>query len=44
MHRKELGSQLALENKINADYVVPIMDSGTPAALGFSQKSSFHLK
>ena len=37
MHRKELGSQLALENKINADYVVPIMDSGTPAALGFSQ-------
>jgi amidophosphoribosyltransferase len=39
MHRKELGAQLALENKINADYVVPIMDSGTPAALGFSQKS-----
>ena len=39
-YRKQLGVQLANENKLNADVVIPIMDSGTPAALGFSQKSN----
>ena len=39
-YRKQLGIQLASENKLNADVVIPIMDSGTPAALGFSQKSN----
>lgn len=37
--RKNLGKTLALKNKIKADLVVPVPDSGVPAALGFSQKS-----
>ena len=39
-HRKNLGIELAKENKINADIVVPVPDSGNAAALGFAQ----HLK
>ncbi|RAP24993.1 amidophosphoribosyltransferase [Candidatus Marinamargulisbacteria bacterium SCGC AG-343-K17] len=38
-YRKNLGEQLALENNIDADVIVPIPDSGVPAALGFSQAS-----
>ena len=37
--RKNLGEQLANENKIDADVVCPIPDSGIPSAIGFSQKS-----
>ena len=36
-HRKSLGSELAKENKIDADIVVPVPDSGNAAALGFAQ-------
>ncbi len=36
-HRKNLGSELAKENDIDADIVVPVPDSGNAAALGFSQ-------
>ena len=39
-YRKSLGFELAKENNISADVVVPIPDSGVSAALGFSQKSS----
>ena len=39
-YRKALGEQLAIENNINADVVVPIPDSGVSAAIGFSQKST----
>ena len=38
-YRKALGEQLAIENNIIADVVVPIPDSGVSAAIGFSQKS-----
>ncbi len=38
-YRKSLGEQLAIENNINADVVVPIPDSGVSAAIGYSQKS-----
>ena len=38
-YRKNLGSELAKEYDIDADVVVPIPDSGVPAALGFSQTS-----
>ena len=38
-YRKKLGSQLALETDINADLVVPVPDSGVPAALGYAEKS-----
>ncbi len=37
--RKEIGAQLAIENPVDADYVIPVPDSGTPAALGYSEKS-----
>ena len=37
-HRKNLGKELAEENDIDADIVVPVPDSGNAAALGFSQK------
>ena len=36
-HRKNLGKELAKENNIEADIVVPVPDSGNAAALGFSQ-------
>jgi len=37
--RKEIGAQLALEAPIEADVVVPVPDSGVPAAIGYSQQS-----
>ncbi|MCX6726804.1 MAG: amidophosphoribosyltransferase [Candidatus Shapirobacteria bacterium] len=38
--RKEFGRQLARENpNIKADVVIPIPDSGIPAAIGFAQES-----
>ena len=39
-HRKNIGTELAKENDIDADIVVPVPDSGNAAALGFAQ----HLK
>ena len=36
-HRKNFGSELAKENDIDADIVVPVPDSGNAAALGFAQ-------
>ena len=38
-YRKKLGKELANETDIEADLVVPVPDSGVPAALGFSEKS-----
>jgi amidophosphoribosyltransferase len=37
--RKTLGSQLALENAVDADVVIPVPDSGVPAAIGYAQAS-----
>jgi len=39
MTRKRLGAQLACEFPVDADLVMPIPDSGTYAALGFSEAS-----
>jgi len=36
-HRKNIGVELAKENDIGADIVVPVPDSGNAAALGFAQ-------
>ena len=36
---KNLGVQLAKETDIEADLVVPVPDSGVPAALGYAEKS-----
>ena len=38
--RKAIGAELARESTIEADIVVPVPDSGVPAALGFSEASS----
>ena len=35
--RKNIGAELSREAPVEADYVVPVPDSGVPAALGFSQ-------
>jgi amidophosphoribosyltransferase len=37
--RKQMGAQLAQENPLDADVVVPVPDSGVPAAIGYSQAS-----
>jgi amidophosphoribosyltransferase len=37
--RKEQGRQLAREHKVDADIVIPIPDSGVPAALGYAEES-----
>jgi amidophosphoribosyltransferase len=38
--RKEFGRQLARESGIDADLVIPVPDSGVPAAIGFSEESN----
>jgi len=37
--RKEFGRQLAREAKVDADLVIPVPDSGVPAAIGYSEES-----
>ena len=37
--RVDMGRQLAKEHPVFADYVIPVPDSGTPAAIGFASKS-----
>jgi amidophosphoribosyltransferase len=37
--RRNLGTELAMESPANADVVVPVPDSGVPAAIGFAQAS-----
>jgi amidophosphoribosyltransferase len=37
--RKQIGAELARENPVEADFVVPVPDSGTPAAIGYAQQS-----
>jgi amidophosphoribosyltransferase len=37
--RKQMGWQLAIESPAEADVVIPVPDSGVPAALGFAQQS-----
>src|SRR3546814_15889797 len=33
------GAQLAIEIPVEADYVIPVPDSGVPAAIGYAQQS-----
>ena len=39
-YRKKLGIELAKETNVQADFVVPVPDSGVPAALGFAEQSN----
>jgi amidophosphoribosyltransferase len=38
--RKRIGMELAREMPVEADVIVPVPDSGTPAAIGFAQESN----
>ncbi len=38
--RKEMGKYLSKEHPADADIVIPVPDSGVPAALGFSEESN----
>ncbi len=38
-YRKKLGAELAKETDIAADLVIPVPDSGVPAALGYAEQS-----
>lgn len=40
--RKEFGRQLARESSVDADIVIPVPDSGVPAALGYAEESGIH--
>lgn len=42
--RERMGEQLALEHSVEADVVVPVPDSGIPAALGYSSQSGIPFK
>ncbi len=37
--RVDMGRMLAKEHPVKADYVIPVPDSGTPAAIGYASKS-----
>ena len=37
--RKAIGEQLAIESPVEADLIVPVPDSGVPAAIGYAQQS-----
>ena len=43
-YRKNLGIQLAKETDLKADLVVPVPDSGVPAALGYAEQSKKHFE
>ena len=38
--RKRIGAELAIEKPVGADIVVPVPDSGTPAAIGYAQQAN----
>lgn len=42
--RERMGQQLAIEHPVDADIVVPVPDSGIPAALGYSRHSGIPFK
>lgn len=37
--RKRIGAELAIESPVDADLVIPVPDSGVPAAIGYAQQS-----
>ena len=43
-YRKRLGAELARESNLEADFVVPVPDSGVPAAIGYSEEIKKHVE
>ena len=43
-YRKNIGTQLAKECEVESDVIVPVPDSGVPAALGYSQAKGIHFE
>lgn len=41
--RKRIGAELARESSVDADLVIPVPDSGTPAAIGYGRRVRFTL-
>jgi len=37
-YRKRLGAELAKESSVKADLIIPVPDSGVPAAIGYSEE------
>jgi amidophosphoribosyltransferase len=42
--RKDLGRRLAIEHPVEADMVIPVPDSGVPAAVGYSEQSGLRFE
>ena len=42
--RKAIGAELARESGTDADLVVPVPDSGVPAALGYAEAANIHFE
>ena len=42
--RKAIGAELAKESGADADLVVPVPDSGVPAALGYAEAANIHFE
>ena len=42
--RKQMGAELAKEHGIEADLVIPVPDSGVPAAIGYAQEAGLPLE
>ena len=42
--RKAIGAELAKESGVEADLVVPVPDSGVPAALGYAEAANIHFE
>lgn len=38
--RKEIGHELARENPVDVDMIVPVPDSGVPAAIGYAEEAN----
>ena len=43
-YRKRFGSQLAKETHTESDLIVPVPDSGVPAAIGYSEEIKKHME
>ncbi|NET71454.1 MAG: amidophosphoribosyltransferase [Sphaerospermopsis sp. SIO1G2] len=39
--RKAIGQELAIEQPVEADVVIPVPDSGVPAALGYAEQTGY---